>query len=157
MIHNAQQNPRENDCRCAVCLTEYKASEHAHTDAVRLKRCPFCKTQIPPLKLSSDGYVKVNWQDLRVLCIYALRWSTNFNLAHKANQDALTALHNIIHAFEKYQPKGELTIVPEIDVVVIDAHRQIGEIVFEDGTELKKDKDGKYPSPFYKKLPGENN
>ncbi len=61
--------------------------------------------------MNHDGYIKVNWQEMRVLVIYAKRWAMAFDLANRTNQDAVKALNNIVLHLEQYQPKGAETFV----------------------------------------------
>lgn len=53
-----------NDIRCPVCLAEFNATALLATNA---KDCPNCHTLLYPMLIKHDGYVKLNWQDLRVL------------------------------------------------------------------------------------------
>ena len=143
----------DNDCRCAVCLAEFRAINYQKTNT-----CPLCHTIVPPLQMAHDGYVKLNWQDLRVLAIYAQRWSTHFDLNKKGNQDALRALNNIIQSLRHYQPEGAPPIVPSTDVVILEGSirpkppkKASPEIGFDEKAEIKPDANGNIPSPFYKK------
>ena len=122
----------KNDTRCPVCLAEF------NREAVRVagyKDCPHCHTVIPPMQIRDDGYVKMNWQDIRVLAIYAQRWAIRLDTTKKGNMHAMQALSNILGHLERYRPKDGKTHI-------LMAH----EI---DPKELSKK--GSIPSPYFKK------
>ena len=107
---------KSDDMRCTLCSKEWNdVSAHA----AGLHGCPYCKTMVQAQKISEDGYIKVNWQDLRMLSIFATRWSKLFDMRFQVNIDALAALQNIISKLEKYQPKGGGVLVPADDIEVI--------------------------------------
>jgi hypothetical protein len=151
-----------NDMRCPVCLLEFNSEEMKRAG---VRGCAKCHTSIPPIYLAHDGYVKVNWQDLRVLAIYAQRWSIGFDLRNKGNQDALKALENIINHLRQYKPKNAAPIVPLVDVVRVrgDAEHDVKNIPIQFNIhiplpkryEWKPDHTGFIPSPFYQKKPPE--
>lgn len=105
---NDQTKP---DVRCAVCLTGFVRAE---LKAVRAKNCPHCGAMVPFLKMSEDGLIKINWQDIRVLAIYAQRWAKTFKKDLQGNIDHIKALDNIVKHLEQYKPKGGHPLDPEI-------------------------------------------
>lgn len=147
----------KNDLRCPVCLFEFNL---AAMMAAGVRGCPSCKTSLQPLKISEDGYIKVNWQDLRVLAIYAQRWSITFDLANGGNRDALKALQNIIANLKRFEPKGAQPLVPTFDAIMIErrgpelrmpSSGDNFEVVDFPPNVWKPDHTGMIPSPFFKK------
>lgn len=94
---------KKNDIRCAICGTEFISSELKEKN---IRECPNCKTTIKPLRISEDGYIKLNWQDIRVLAIYAQRWANTFDTRIQGNKEAVIALDVIISKLENYKPKN---------------------------------------------------
>ena len=86
--------------RCPVCLEDF--------DTIRKSKpytCEYCGTRIPPLETALDGYIRVNWQDMRVLVIYARRWASMFDLTRRGNQDAARMLGNITGQVKTFRPQ----------------------------------------------------
>lgn len=144
----------KNDLRCPVCLFEYQS---AAMRAASIKGCPSCHTSLTPQLLREDGWVRVNWQDLRALAIYAQRWSITFDLSNSGNRDSLRALQNIFGKLRQYEPKGSQPLTPAMDAVVVRSTKDAnGELTIEiesSITELKADHTGLVPSPFYQRKP----
>lgn len=140
-----------SDVRCPVCLAEWNQREMMHHG---VKGCPYCKTALAPLKVEQDGYVKLNWQDLRVLTIYSMRWTSVFDLTNQGNVQALKALQNIIESLKKYQPKGGAPLVLQEEVVIINkAVEPKATLIHEtEKMDLTPDHTGMIPSPFFRKL-----
>lgn len=55
------------------------------------------------MKIAEDGYIHVNWQDIRVLAIFAQRWIETFPPS-KGNDDAKTAVRNIVQRLYRFKP-----------------------------------------------------
>ncbi len=117
----------KNEVRCAVCLKEFLLK--------KTKECPNCKTEIHPLLIKEDGYIKINWQDMRVLSTYAVRWATCFDLTKKGNADAAKALSNILVNIKNFRPTGAEKLVDENDKIV-------------ERNMENQEKDGGIPSPY---------
>jgi DNA-directed RNA polymerase subunit RPC12/RpoP len=127
--------PRPKAYRCAVCLHEY--------DPIEIKPgrpCPHCKSEIPMLLGCEDGYVHVNWQDLRVLADYASRFSDRFNIDERADLDKAQQLENILHKLSHYQPRGSKPI--------LDHRRLPATLEINPGATMQPDHTGMTPSPF---------
>ena len=148
----------KNDIRCPVCLKEFE-SRVAFTPTQ--SSCPNCHTALLPLFIEHDGYFKANWQDLRVLAIYAKRWTAMFDMTNKGNQEAVIALNNIIRSLSKHQPKNAPPLVLDNDVVVIGNIQPVPQpppkqetIMLDESEtrELKPDETGMIPSPFKRKI-----
>lgn len=92
-----------------VCLTEFSK---AQLEGYNVPNCPICLTKIRPMKIANDGYMHFNWEEVRLLAIYAQRWAQRFDTSNKYNVEYLTALQNIINKVNQYQPKGAPTLDP---------------------------------------------
>lgn len=139
--------------RCPVCLFEFNMESMAK---MGVKGCPHCKTQLQMLGMNQDGYFKANWQDIRVLAIYARRWAAMFDMTNQGNVDAVKALANIIQGLSKCQPAGAPPIVPPNEVVIIESPSPVRPtdamltIDQDKPVDLKPGADGKIISPFFK-------
>lgn len=140
---------KKHDQRCPVCLSEFNSQEMRQAG---FKSCPVCKTTLQPLTISHDGYIRINWQDMRVLAIYARRWSMGFDLTKKGNRDAIQALENIIANLSKYKPNMSEPIVPAVDAFIV-GNMQAEYNLDNVPLNLKPDHTGMIPSPFYKRMP----
>lgn len=146
---------KKNDMRCPVCQAEWNLEE---TMKAGNKSCPNCHTMLQPLKMIHDGYIKANWQDLRVLAIYARRWAAMFDDT-PGNQHAILALEVIIDNLKKHRPKDSLPLLPDNEVIFIGkvegpkALPKPSEIEYDNtrAFTLKPDGEGKIVSPFYRK------
>lgn len=144
-----------NDKRCPVCLCEW--NEAVMTKA-GIKQCPNCKTVIAPMDIKDDGYIRINWQDMRVLAVYAKRWSAMFDLKVKGNRDAVQALIHILYKIEGFKPKNAKPLTPLEDDIVIaritgKSPLPLIEIAVkrEKDEESKKDATGNLVSPYFRK------
>lgn len=142
------------DLRCPVCLAEFSFKAMANSG---IKDCPMCHTILQPLEVKHDGYIRVNWQDMRTLATYASRWSRVFDTKNKGDVDAIIALQNIIEGLSRFRPLGAEPIIPLKDPMrdgdkSIDV-RKLAEINTGDNLSgLKPGKDGKIVSPFFRRL-----
>ncbi len=147
---------RKNDFRCPVCLVEFSMPTPKEESSAG---CPFCKTILRPMLTRHDGYVNINWQDLRTLAIYSKRWASLFDLAKKGDQDSRKALENIIDKLKKFRPVDAELLTPERDQIA-DSMRRVepdtGMIHIPDNNvnlaDMKPDEKGNIVSPFFRKL-----
>lgn len=102
-----------NDIRCHVCLQYFNLYEVQKSKVVG---CPNCKTLVPPLQVINDGYIKINWQELRVLATYARRWAMTFSPDKKGNVDAVIALENTITGIAKFRPRNAAPLLADEEV-----------------------------------------
>jgi hypothetical protein len=102
---------KKPDLRCPVCLAEFYLEKKPNA---MLGRCPSCSTEIARMLVREDGYIFINWQQLRTLAIYAARWSGSFDLNKKGNMDAMQALTHILMHLQTFQPKGSAPLLPQI-------------------------------------------
>lgn len=140
------------DRRCPVCLTEWSS---AALKFAGIKGCPKCKTALAPLHTAEDGYIKINWQDVRVLVLYANRWAKVFDETKRVSLDALMALKNITMAVQQYRPATGALLIPEQDIVTIEKEiktNRKGDVVIELTIKHKEDEkqpDPKLASPYF--------
>lgn len=143
---------QKNDKRCPCCQAEWNSNA---LKASGLKGCPHCRTVLEPLKVIEDGYVHLNWQDLRVLVLYAKRWSKIFDTNNRTSLDAIQALNNIIAKVQVHRPETGALLIPEQDIVTIEkaikesSQGMVVELTIkhasEDTVEVKKS----IPSPYF--------
>lgn len=94
-----------NDIRCPVCLVEFN-----HYEIKRATECPNCHTQVGAYMKVNDGYIKINWQELRILVAYSIRWMATIDMTKRGNRDMAIALNNIILQLNKFKPPYGLPI-----------------------------------------------
>lgn len=96
------------ELRCQVCLHDYSKAEQREPGV-----CPFCGTRLTPMLNSQAGYVRLHWQQVRMLALYARRWADQFSIQKRGNRDSIQALTNIINHLRKYRPQGADDIGPD--------------------------------------------
>lgn len=135
MLQKGQNN---YDVQCYICSSQWNAEIVL---SARVVGCPKCGTQIPPMRLYEFGYVHVNWQDIRVLAIYAQRWVETFRTDReqdKGNREAVITLNKIIEKLYKFKPPTGGNLDPDINHPVV-----------KEAIEERKVRG--IPSPFFKK------
>lgn len=154
-----QSNQQKPDVRCPVCLKEFNQANLQHAG---VKSCPFCKTSLQWLDIAHDGYIHINWQNLRVLAIYAQRWANMWDMSKPGNMHALQALENIFKHLAQYQPASSPPLLLQQDArignntmvgkITITRKKMALEESFDPITSerLKPDASGKILSPFFK-------
>lgn len=70
-----------------------------------------------PVAIAHDGYVKLNWEDVRTLCIYAQRWADQYDTSNLENLDHVRTLKNIVDSLKIYQPKNSEGLDPVKDPI----------------------------------------
>lgn len=145
----------KNDLRCPVCLQEWNEKIMAKA---KITACPRCSTTIPPMRIRDDGYVKVNWQDMRVLVIYAQRWAQLFDTSKKGNRDALEALKNITKKVEESKPKEGQELSPKEAPIIGKMSTNTPQVQTKEITPMEalkkiRDKGGNIESPYFRKAP----
>ena len=91
--------------RCIVCGSEM-SSEYS-----RQWKCPICGTIVAPAWIKHDMFLKLNWQDIRLLVLYSKSWSNILDRSDPVNNDADKALESIISKLRVYQPADGLPMV----------------------------------------------
>ena len=99
----------KNDIRCMVCRSEFVEDVLKQN---KEQTCPICKTSIKPMRIQNDGFIKVNWEEIRLVSIYAQRWAEKFDKTNPANMEYLRALRNIIDRIQLYIPRGARNLDP---------------------------------------------
>jgi hypothetical protein len=110
--------------------------------------CPCCGTQLKPYLTAHDGYIRINWQELRILAAYSMRWMETFTeamLQMRANADMVRTVEQIIRQLQIYQPKGCKPLLNQpITTPVV-------ELEINPDAKLEPDATGNIPSPFQRK------
>lgn len=127
---------------CQVCLHEYDV---AHQKVLGV--CPFCGTKLEPMVNAQAGYIRIHWQQLRVLAIYAQRWTMHFDTGKRGNRDAVQALKNIINHLSQFRPRGAEPIVPPEEVQVQTTLAKTADAP----ENLEREPDGSVKSPYFEK------
>lgn len=129
-MSNNENNNNQRIIRCTICRTETLEND-IPADAAA---CPKCGTESLPEFVDHDVDVRINWHELRVLCMWAKNWevANNFTKDH-----TLPSIIDIITSqLEKYRPVdgaplsllGELTQVAEqfgLDATLIHGDEEI--------------------------------
>lgn len=101
-----------NDIRCPQC--GWQGNLHIAQTVMKATQCPNCGTKHPPLKLAEDGLIKTNWQDMRILCIYAQRFGAIFDQGIPGNRIAIEILNRIVKEMARYQPPNAPNLDPQL-------------------------------------------
>jgi len=96
----------EKTIRCTKCYEEFSEEETKNVSC-----CPKCGCKELPMSISQDVEIKINWHELRLLCIWAENWAEA-----KCDDDARSTFEAIVERLEKYRPEGSaaLTIAREV-------------------------------------------
>lgn len=140
----------KKDLRCPVCYGEFTLSEVQGRD-----RCKLCKSPVPMLIISQDGYIRVNWEDLRVLVTYSRRWSGHFDMANEYTRMMVFALDKIIDNLRSFRPEGAKLIMDAREEKAIRDHQHAAARVAVEGRQVavkagtfEKDEEGRILSPY---------
>ena len=97
--------------RCLICNEEF-----GEEDIKNASCCPKCENKGVPANPKDDVTIKVNWHELRLLCIWAENW------AHKCDKDdnekmkCVLTINCIARRIQKqHQDKTPLTLSGEIE------------------------------------------
>lgn len=95
----------EKSIRCTVCAAEF--TEEEITGATS---CPSCGTKGVPCSIEQDLDLRINWHELRILCIWASNYAQSLGDEHKLSLNA------IIGRLEPQRKEGwpALTLLGEI-------------------------------------------
>lgn len=129
------------------------------SEAQGMKKCARCESTVPMLVISQDGYVHVNWQDLRVLVTFARRWSKHFDMTRDHSYFTVMTLDRIINDLREYQPRGAKDLMDETEEqTIIQAQERARTNYLVKPADarpikdmLKKGENGLILSPFFKK------
>lgn len=84
--------------RCVVCRSEFSDDE-----IVGALQCPKCGDTGVPMSISEDIEVKINWHELRILCIWAKNFAESIS---KETTGATETVDAIVDSLSKYRPCG---------------------------------------------------
>lgn len=96
-----------------VCQSEFELAVLKERNE---QTCPTCKTRMRPMRIANDGYIKINWEEIRLMAIYAQRWTEKFDKTNQGNMDYIKALNNIVSKIQLYQPKTSMSLDPKEEV-----------------------------------------
>jgi len=95
------EKPEEHEGFCTLCRFKIKSFNN-------LEKCPNCDTTSVPCSYSNQVDININWQELRLLCIWAERWG------HEKVK-AASLIYSIIQRIqEQHQNKLPLSLAEEI-------------------------------------------
>jgi len=100
--------------RCIHCRSEFSDAEvegHEH--------CPVCNVENMPMPIAQDVQIKINWHELRILCIWADNWARGV-----CDERARKDLSSIIRLLEDQRPDlgfPALTLKGELQEIIDDA------------------------------------
>jgi len=98
--------------RCTICQAEFTEAEIKGASC-----CPSCGDKGVPCAISDDVTIKINWHELRILCIWAERWAMQAD-ASDPTSDGVVTIDCITQRLLKQHPsKAPLTIRGEVEQV----------------------------------------
>lgn len=114
-MQTEKEEKKDSILRCVDCRKEFALSYIEEIDA---KKCPSCGTSALPMDAANDIQVKINWHELRILCIWAKNWQ-EFRINKDAdtnNEPRTITIDMIISELEKQRPENAapLTILGEL-------------------------------------------
>ena len=95
--------------RCTICSHEVDGTED-------LTCCPKCGTKSLPCDPAQDLTVKINWHELRILCIWAEFWANQSEATSQPDTSMRQTVYSIVRRLEIQQPdmKQPLTLGAEL-------------------------------------------
>ena len=105
-------NTKMTEIRCALC--KWTGDFERDILPKNVDRCPNCGTLQKPLATKEDVVLKINWQDLRLLCIYAQRFVATFSDKIPANRVFKEMLERIVKHVEASKPIGSANLNPHL-------------------------------------------
>jgi len=103
--------------RCTLCYHELNFGQSGNVNC-----CPKCEDPGVPMSPDDGVTIDINWHELRILCIWAERWASDFI----KNEYSLKTVRAIASRIEKQRPekKTPLTFLGEIKQL----EKQYGEV-----------------------------
>lgn len=99
--------------RCTRCYDEFADDELDGASA-----CPSCGTKSLPCSISDDVTVRINWHELRILCIWADNWARHIKDEYPESPEAVLRIADRLE--EQYPNKTPLTIFKELKQLPFD-------------------------------------
>lgn len=94
--------------RCTVCRNEYTEDEIKGKTS-----CPGCNTRSIACDTANDVTIKINWHELRILCMWAENWARQTEKSGNPNGPVLVS--SIAGAIKQQHPeRTPLTLAGEI-------------------------------------------
>lgn len=132
-MQTEEKQKQDEILRCVECRKEYSLAFIEETQATK---CPGCGTKSLPMSAKQDIQVKINWHELRILCIWAKNWqdyTVNKPNENEPDKTSTQVVDIITKELEKQRPEGAapLSILGELqevantfntDVTMIDAN-----------------------------------
>lgn len=103
--------------RCVLCSFEI-SKRKAEKD--KIKECPNCNTRNPPLDSELDIRLKINWHELRLLCMWAERYAVNLNKAERTTEYSAMVYwiaERLMVQFPELHNQSPLTLADEISKI----------------------------------------
>jgi DNA-directed RNA polymerase subunit RPC12/RpoP len=79
--------------RCTRCGVEFTEAQIAVAD-----RCPACGSKGVPCDPAKDVDVRINWHELRILCMWAENWAHRCDVSHEDGHEPMVPLVHVIAA-----------------------------------------------------------
>ena len=96
--------------KCIDCREEFTEEE-----CLKVNCCPACKSVGTPLAMADDIQIKVNWQELRVLTMWAEFWAEQKSSMDPDNSNMKQTVKSIATAMEEQYPsRTPLTMAGEL-------------------------------------------
>lgn len=131
--------------RCAVCQHSIEQWERRGKIG-----CPKCGTMRELLLVAEDGFVRVNWQDLRLIIELAYktvdRTSMHMIKEKREVRDEIIAFEQVVRNLTRFQPRGSRALYER-------KRRTQYLLEFNDRADMTVQADGTVPSPYYIKRP----
>lgn len=101
----------EKTVRCSICGKEFTDEEIEGVEC-----CPKCGTKTIPCAISEDVQIKINWHELRMLCIWAESWARHCDNSDEPTEEKMMlAVMTVAQRLQKQFPdKTPLTLFGEI-------------------------------------------
>lgn len=91
-----------NIVRCSVCDGHFLWDE-----ALKSRACPRCSTTTPPESPEADLVVRMNWEEARLVALFAHSWATQARLPSVSH----VRLERLFRKFRRARPEGTLALL----------------------------------------------
>jgi hypothetical protein len=99
--------------RCCKCRGEFTEAEIESASA-----CPKCGTKGIPCDPANDVDVRINWHELRILCIWAEHWARKIDADKPSDDPSIKTVYGIVGAIqEQFPSRGPLTLSGEFQEI----------------------------------------
>jgi hypothetical protein len=104
--------------RCIVCESEFSGKEIEGVD-----RCPNCGDDSVPCSIDQDTTIKINWQELRILAVWAVNWAEL-----RCGTRDQECIHKIVDRLQLQKPDesfGSLIVEEEVQQIADTFNRNV--------------------------------